>query len=297
MTKALPTESPSDSDLPEGWAACPLGEIVSSVKGKKPQDLASAPRAGLIPYIDIRAFETGQYREFTKPDSAKVASSGDLLIVWDGARSGLVGRMPCQGAVGSTLAVLQPLLIDTDYLQRFLQANYDFINSNTRGTGIPHVDPGVLWGIEFPIAPLSEQKRIVAKVEALLERVNVARARLARLPAILKRFRQSVLAAACSGQLTAAWREAHACEPVNAVLARSALEVDRKAIKRLVRRGTEGLPETELPELPETWEARSVRQLVESGAIADFQDGNHGELYPRATDFGPVGVKFLTAAL
>ena len=55
--------------------------------------------------------------------------------------------------------------------------------------------------------PLAEQKRIVAKVEELLARVNAARERLARVPAILKRFRQSILAAACSGLLTADWRE------------------------------------------------------------------------------------------
>jgi type I restriction enzyme S subunit len=36
--------------------------------------------------------------------------------------------------------------------------------------------------------------------------------------------------------------------------------------------------------------------LVREGAIIDFQDGNHGELYPRASDFGESGVKFLTAA-
>jgi type I restriction enzyme, S subunit len=59
----------------------------------------------------------------------------------------------------------------------------------------------------FPLAPLAEQKRIVVKVEELLARVNAAREHLARVPAILKRFRQAVLAAACSGHLTADWRE------------------------------------------------------------------------------------------
>jgi type I restriction enzyme S subunit len=53
----------------------------------------------------------------------------------------------------------------------------------------------------------------VAKVEALLAQVNAARERLAKVPALLKRFRQSVLAAACSGQLTADWREQHGCLP------------------------------------------------------------------------------------
>ena len=54
--------------------------------------------------------------------------------------------------------------------------------------------------LSVPLPPLAEQKRIVAKVEALLERVNQARERLARVPDLLKRFRQSVLAAACSGR-------------------------------------------------------------------------------------------------
>ena len=48
----------------------------------------------------------------------------------------------------------------------------------------------------------------MAKVEEVLARVNAARERLAKLPSILKRFRQSVLAAACSGRLTADWRGA-----------------------------------------------------------------------------------------
>lgn len=61
------------------------------------------------------------------------------------------------------------------------------------------------WRCLLP--PLPGQKRIVAKVEALLVRVNAARERPAKAPAILKRFRQSVLAAACSGQLTADWRD------------------------------------------------------------------------------------------
>ena len=61
----------------------------------------------------------------------------------------------------------------------------------------------------MPLAPAAEQKRIAAKVEALVARVNAARERLVKVPTILKRFRQSVLAAACSGRLTANWRAKH----------------------------------------------------------------------------------------
>ena len=60
-------------------------------------------------------------------------------------------------------------------------------------------------GSECP--PYDEQRRIVAKLEKLLAKVDACKERLEKIPAILKRFRQSVLAAACSGRLTAVWRE------------------------------------------------------------------------------------------
>jgi len=104
-----------------------------------------------------------------------------------------------------------------------------------------------------------------------------------------------ILAAACSGDLTKEWREKNPIGSVEITLNVSAADVDIRAIRHLVRRGTEGLPEPEIPDLPNSWIARSVRQLVEAGAILDFQGGNHGSLYPRAADFGDTGVKFLTA--
>jgi type I restriction enzyme S subunit len=59
---------------------------------------------------------------------------------------------------------------------------------------------------EIPVPPTKEQIRIVAKLEKLLAKVDACKERLEKIPAILKRFRQSVLAAACSGRLTAEWR-------------------------------------------------------------------------------------------
>ncbi len=53
---------------------------------------------------------------------------------------------------------------------------------------------------------MTEQRRIVAKLEKLLAKVDACKERLEKIPAILKRFRQSVLAAACSGYFTVDWR-------------------------------------------------------------------------------------------
>ena len=109
------------------------------------------------------------------------------MIVWDGARSGLVG-IGQEGAIGSTIAAIRPFEIMPEYLFRFLQTQYEHINSNPRGTGIPHADPEVFWNIEFPIAPFPEQRRIVAKLEKLLPKVDASKERLDKIPAILKRW-------------------------------------------------------------------------------------------------------------
>jgi type I restriction enzyme S subunit len=64
----------------------------------------------------------------------------------------------------------------------------------------------ILLELEVPIPPLTEQKRIADKLDAVLVRVNACRARLDHVSTILKRFRQAVLAAATSGTLTEEWR-------------------------------------------------------------------------------------------
>ena len=73
-------------------------------------------------------------------------------------------------------------------------------------SAIPGLNRGDIYAQSLPIAPLAEQCRIVAAIEALLTRLGVAREQLGKLQGILKRFRQAVLAAACSGRLTADWQ-------------------------------------------------------------------------------------------
>jgi len=65
-----------------------------------------------------------------------------------------------------------------------------------------------LGSFELPLPPLAEQQIIMDKLDSLLAQVESIKARLERIPEILKQFRQSVLAAAVSGKLTEAWRVA-----------------------------------------------------------------------------------------
>lgn len=192
--------------LPQGWTTIRLGDLALARKGKKPGTTKSALSDGFVPYLDIQAIETGEISSYAEAASSRLATADDVLVVWDGARSGWAG-LGREGAIGSTIMALQPKAGDRAYIYRWLQSQFDYVNTHTRGTGIPHVDPEVFWNLEVPFAPLDEQQRIVAKLEALLRKVDSNRRRLERIPALLKRVRQSVLAASCSGRLTADWRE------------------------------------------------------------------------------------------
>jgi type I restriction enzyme S subunit len=79
----------------------------------------------------------------------------------------------------------------------------------------------------------------VTKVEALLVRVNAARERLENVPLLLKRFRQSVLVAACSGRLTEDWRsqDGGRCAPAS-------LEALLDARRAVGARGVQQAPST-----------------------------------------------------
>jgi type I restriction enzyme S subunit len=143
-----------------------------------------------------------------------------------------------------------------------------------KGTTRGRISRKNLISIKLPIPPLAEQKRIVAKVEELLGRVNAARERLAKVQEIMKRFRQSVLATACSGLLTADWREKNPnVEPALDLLKkirRARQSTDQKRHKKTSYR--KNLPFREAPDIhrpndidiPNTW------QLVLSHELFSF---------------------------
>lgn len=189
----------------EHWAEVTIDKVVLHKKGKKPKTLETTEFSNSLPYIDIEAFETGKIKKYADIASSNCCDVQDILVVWDGARFGLTGCNQ-RGSVGSTLACLSPVIIETTYLLNFIQRHYTTIQANPKGTGIPHVNPDIFWNLKLPLPPLNEQKRIVEKLDAILPKVKSAKARLEKISAILKKFRQSILSAACSGRLTEDWR-------------------------------------------------------------------------------------------
>ncbi len=96
--------------------------------------------------------------------------------------------------------------IDCNYFVYWYRSLGKLIESLGTGTTVKGIRLEVLKELGFPLPPLAEQKQIAAKLDELLAQVDSIKTRLDAIPAILKRFRQSVLAAAVSGRLTEEWR-------------------------------------------------------------------------------------------
>lgn len=252
-------------NLPESWTSDKLDKLVKYKKGNKPKDLYNEQKENTVPYIDIKAFEKNIIERYADKNKSKLTKDGNILVVWDGARSGLAGRATYEGAIGSTLVDMEPLGVETEYLYRFLQTQYDYINSNPRGTGIPHVDPNIFWNIEVPLAPLPEQKRIVKKLEKLLAEVETAQERLEKIPKILKRFRQSVLMHAVTGELTKDWRERNpgveSAEELLKRIEKKKANLKAKKIKQVAL--SSNFDNMTLPEIPDTWAWSNLQNLGE----------------------------------
>ena len=169
-----------------------LGSILHFEKGKKPISQSDSPADGFLPYVDIEAFETGKIKQYTDGTKCTPCDDGDILIVGDGSRSGLVGRA-VKGYVGSTLAKISADCLSDQYLFHFVQGKYALLNTKKKGTGTPHLNQELLKQQKLIVPSYSEQERIVARIEELFSQLDAGVETLKKTKAQLAVYRQAVL--------------------------------------------------------------------------------------------------------
>jgi type I restriction enzyme S subunit len=186
------------SELPEGWLEVNIFDLCRP-KQWKTISIKYLTNSGYIVYGANG--EIGFYKEFTHEDPT-------LMITCRGATCGNIHvSKPYSYINGNAMALdyLKQEVCHLNYLKFYLmQRGFDDIIS---GSAQPQITQQGLQKVFVPLAPLNEQKRIADKLDRLLARVDACREKCDRIPPILKRFRQSVLAAATSGQLTEDWRD------------------------------------------------------------------------------------------
>ncbi len=181
----------------------------------------------------------------------------------------------CDGQVASTgFCVLNPSdEIDPRFV--FYHVTSDAfvsqLNPLQRGTSYPAVRDDDVLVQQIPLPPLPEQRRIVAEIETQFTRLDASVAALRRSQANLKRYRASVLRAACSGELVdteaeLARAEGREYEPADVLLERILLERRARWESQENRRGKYNEPAapdtSDLPTLPEGWAWATVDQMI-----------------------------------
>ncbi|MBH0017830.1 restriction endonuclease subunit S [Pseudoalteromonas sp. NGC95] len=170
-------------------------------------------------------------------------------------------------------------LIEGEFLHHYMRSEFfrvEFFKGETGGVNQGNVGTKHIQSCSIGIPPLPEQKRIVKKLDSLLAQVDTIQQRLNNLPDIIKRFRQSVLAAAVSGKLTEQWRDENSISESSEELLERWLKerkerfnaeqlklVSEEKIKRPRKFKEPSLPDLEKRNLglPHTWTLVSVSQF------------------------------------
>ena len=206
------------SALPAGWVMTCIADIALFNPKTIAEDSLKAAFAPMqflgTRYRDRMAFEERPWGEIKKayvhfqPRDVIVAK---VTPCFENGKAGVAPPLPNSiGAGSSEFCVFRPAQgVDERYLLAWLSTD-DFRRratvAMTGSVGLKRVPKEVFLSEQIPLAPEAEQKRIADKLDTVLTRVDAVNTRLARVAPLLKRFRQSVLAAATSGRLTEDWR-------------------------------------------------------------------------------------------
>ena len=267
-------------ELPNGWATAQISEVTQRVPNIKPED---SPEKD-FGYVDISSINNSSFvitdvKQIKGRDAPSRARRPIRPndVIFSNVRTylrniALVGP-ECGAEVCSTgFTVLRPnAAVEPRFLFRYVLTDQflDRVTPQQTGTHYPATSDKVVMSEAIPLAPLAEQRRIVAKLEKLLRQVDVCHQRLEEMPTLLKRFRQSVLAAACSGRLTADWRKENPTDEtaetiVGAIRQRREAEAKTDAQKEKLREIFSVSEGNDSKELAENWRFVALNKLCSS---------------------------------
>lgn len=276
--------TPIENNLPEGWIEITLDQILQALEsGSRPKGGVRGIVEGIPSIGGEHIDENGGFRfetikfvphNFFKQMNHGQIQTGDILIVKDGATTGKVALVRDDfpynpTAVNEHVFICRPMEgVHSPFLFYFLfsKEGQDRILENFRGSAQGGINQSFAPGTIVPLAPLAEQKRIVEKVEDLLERIKATKDRLTKVSTILRRFHQVLLAAACSGRLTEGWRNQNPSRESGKYLLQAILDERKFSAKkdRTEFNKFAGFDVEESPDLPDSWVWTNVGQITKN---------------------------------
>lgn len=170
-----------------------VSELCDFRKGKKVNSTKIKTKNS-VPYLLIDTLRGAEPEFFTEDKTYTEAIPEDILIVADGANSGLVGT-GVNGAVGSTILRIRLKVkdLDKDYLSYFLKSKFEEFNKDMKGTGIPHLKPKNMLESKIRKPSLPEQTLIVQEIEKQFTKLDAAVESLKTVKQKLEVYRKAVL--------------------------------------------------------------------------------------------------------
>ncbi|ACC83247.1 restriction endonuclease subunit S [Nostoc punctiforme] len=272
------------TELPEGWQWKNLGEVFEIFVGATPSRKIPEYWDGSIPWVssgEVAFCEIYETRETItelglKNTSTELHPPGTVLLgmIGEGKTRGQAAILKIYATHNQNSAAIRvsEIGLPPEYVYYFLKLEYERTRQIGSGNNQQALNKSRVQLMSFPVPPLNEQKRIVANIEELNDRTQRAKEALDSIPQLCDRFRQSVLAAAFRGDLTADWRDQNPdVEPASVLLERirrdrrcrwEELEVAKMQSKGKVveeckwkekYQEPDPLSNFDLPELPNGW--------------------------------------------
>lgn len=215
--------SEGSGELPQGWEIASIDELCE-LNPKHDKGLSDDLEVSFVPMAAVSDITGTIFDAALKPygevrKGYTHFANGDVIFakitpcMENGKAASVRGLSNGLGCGTTEFYVFrQRGALDQDYLFYFVRQESYRKRARAQmqsGVGQARVPKEFVLGTELPVPPLPEQRRIVAKIEALQERSARAREALSEVGPLLEQFRQSVLQAAFSGRLTADWRAKH----------------------------------------------------------------------------------------
>jgi type I restriction enzyme S subunit len=277
--------------LPPGWAQTTIDELMSrngvfsdgDWVESKDQDANGTVRLIQLADVGDGAFVDKSDRHLTKKKAYELGCTflkkADLLVARMPDPLGRCCIFPLEGdecfvtVVDVCIIRLSDTTADPKYLMHLLNSPLirAEISDRQSGSTRKRISRGNLAKISLPIAPLHEQRRIVAKIEELFSELDKGVEALTTARQQLKAYRQAVLNAAVEGSLTNEWRQEHPnTEPASELLKHIVVERrgrwEEEQLRKFGERGREPTQDwkakykdpvppdtTRLPPLPRRW--------------------------------------------
>ena len=218
LQAALVPENEQPYKVPKNWCWTRMENIAQWGSGGTPSRKIPEYYNGDIPWIktgelnDDYIFETEEHitQEAIFHSSAKLFPENTVAIAMYGATIGKVGILGIAATTNQACACgVSNLLVNYKYLFYYARSQKDNFIKKGKGRAQPNISQEIIKSHEFPLPPLSEQHRIVDRIESLFAKLDEAKQKAQDALDSFETRKAAILHKAFTGELTAQWRKEH----------------------------------------------------------------------------------------